>query len=191
LRHVLSTLSTGFASSNLANFAFDSKQLLVLFGCGRFQELSRLEQGNTRMPGDQTSPYTCFGTRRSMQARILFLDDNEDLRELMPALLKSVLGVELVCFGNLTDLQNHKEDVLSAKIAIIDINLGPNAPDGIDAFNWLIDHGFRGKVLFLTGHARSNPKVARAVQSGAEVLEKPLHPDQLIASVIRALRETS
>jgi FixJ family two-component response regulator len=124
-----------------------------------------------------------------MHPSVVFLDDNEDLRELMPILLKSSLDVDSLCFASLGELQNHLEDVLLAKVAILDINLGADVPDGIDAFNWLIKNGFRGKVLFLTGHARANPLVARAERSGAEVLEKPVHPDQLIFAVMRALRE--
>lgn len=124
-----------------------------------------------------------------MQPSIVFLDDNEDLRELLPILLKTSLGVDSLCFANLADLQNHLQDVLRAKVVILDINLGSDVPDGIDAFNWLIENGFCGKVLFLTGHARSNPRVAGAERSGAEVLEKPVHPDQLIFRVMRALRE--
>jgi FixJ family two-component response regulator len=120
--------------------------------------------------------------------RVVFLDDNEDLRELMTVLLKSKLGVDCLCFGTVVEFQNHSKDVLQAKLAILDINLGPAAPDGIDAFNWLKDQGFRGRVVFLTGHARAHPQVALAERSGAEVLEKPLYPEQLISSVSRALR---
>jgi DNA-binding NtrC family response regulator len=122
---------------------------------------------------------------------IVFLDDNEDLRELMPAILKATLGVDCLCFGSLTEFQNHSEDVLHAKLAILDINLGSDAATGIDAFLWLKDHGFRGKVLFLTGHARTNPQVALAERNGAEVLEKPLHPDQLASFVTRALGDAA
>jgi FixJ family two-component response regulator len=123
-----------------------------------------------------------------VQARIVFLDDNEDLRELITALLKSKLGLECLCFGTVAEFQNHSKDVLPAKLAILDINLGPAAPDGIDAFNWLMDQGFRGRVVFLTGHARTHPQVALAERSGAEVLEKPVYPEQLISSVTRALK---
>jgi FixJ family two-component response regulator len=122
-------------------------------------------------------------------AGIVFLDDNEDLRELMPVVMESTFGVECQCFGSVNEFQDHSEAVLHAKLAILDINLGPNAPDGIDAFNWLVEHGFRGKVLFLTGHARANPQVAQAERHGVEVLEKPVHPDQLSSFVLRALRE--
>ena len=122
--------------------------------------------------------------------RIVFLDDSEDLRELMPVLLESALGVECMCFGSLKDFENHSEEVLRAKVAILDINLGPNAPDGVDAFNWLMAKKFQGKILFFTGHARTNPQVALAEKSGVEILEKPLRPDKLISVVTRVLNQS-
>ena len=121
----------------------------------------------------------------------MFLDDNEDLRELLPVLLETTLGVECLSFSNVIDLQNHSNQVLSAKVAILDINLGPNAPDGVDAFNWLVERGFRGKVLFFTGHARANPQVALAEKDGARILEKPIHPDKLVDAVRFALNEAA
>jgi len=124
-------------------------------------------------------------------ARIVFLDDSEDLRELMPILLESTLGVECMCFGNLTELQYQSEKVLCAKVAILDINLGPDTPDGVAAFRWLTDRGFQGKILFFTGHARNNPQVAAAERNGVEVMEKPLHPDRLISLLRRALDENT
>jgi DNA-binding NtrC family response regulator len=123
------------------------------------------------------------------RTRIVFLDDNEDLRELLPALLETTLGVECLSFSNVIDFQNHSNQVLSAKVAILDINLGPNAPDGVDAFNWLVERGFRGNVLFFTGHARANPQVALAEKDGARILEKPIHPDKLVAAIRFALNE--
>jgi FixJ family two-component response regulator len=123
------------------------------------------------------------------RARIVFLDDSEDLRELMAVLLESALGVECLCFGSLVDFENNSTEVLLAKVAILDINLGINVPDGMDAFNWLIARGFPGKILFFTGHARTNPQVALAERNGAQILEKPLHPEKLISSVSRALTE--
>ena len=124
---------------------------------------------------------------RKSPARIVFLDDSEDLREVMPVLLETALGVECSCFGSLMELERHSDEVLHARVAILDINLGPNVPDGVDAFNWLMDHGFSGNILFFTGHARSNPQVVRAQGKGAEILEKPLHPDKLISTVTRYL----
>ena len=117
----------------------------------------------------------------------MFLDDSEELREVMPVLLEPALGVECICLCHVAEFEKRARDVLRAKIAILDINLGPNVPDGIDAFNWLMDRRFRGKILFLTGHARTNPQVASAVKKGAEILEKPVQPDKLIAAVKRSL----
>jgi DNA-binding NtrC family response regulator len=124
-------------------------------------------------------------------ATVLFLDDNEDLRELMPILLKTALGLDCICFGNLAEIQRRQQEALEAKLAILDINLGPFVPDGIDAFHWLKAHGFRGKVLFLTGHARNNPLVESAEIDGAKLLEKPLRPDQLVAYVAHAIEGSS
>jgi FixJ family two-component response regulator len=127
---------------------------------------------------------------KKRQARIVFLDDNEDLRESVAVLFQSSLGVECSCFGSLMELERHSDEVLNARVAILDINLGPNAPDGVDAFNWLIDHGFSGNILFFTGHARSNPQVVLAEEKGVEILEKPISPDKLISSVRRYLDHT-
>jgi FixJ family two-component response regulator len=123
--------------------------------------------------------------------RIVFLDDSQDLRELMSVLLESTLGVQCLCFGSVTEFENHSKEVLGAKVVILDVNLGPNAPDGLDAFNWLIDNGFPGKILFFTGHARANPQVLLAGRNGVEILEKPLRPDKLISSVTSALNEAA
>ena len=124
-------------------------------------------------------------------AKIVFLDDSEDLRELMPILFEATLGEPCKCFGSVDELQRRPEEVLAAKIAILDINLGPQSPDGIDAFNWLRAHGFRGKVLFFTGHARDGLQLALTERSGVEILEKPLHPEKLISVVSHALEETA
>jgi FixJ family two-component response regulator len=128
---------------------------------------------------------------RNGQDSIVFLDDSQDLRELISILFESRLGLGCLCVGSLRELEDHSEQVLRAKVAILDINLGPDVPDGIDAYHWLKDHGFQGKVLFLTGHARTHPQVALAEKNGADILEKPLHPGALITFVKSALGETS
>jgi len=140
------------------------------------------------------------GTRRArsiwrlmakQRASVVFLDDSEDLRELLPLVLEPSLGVKCMCFGSLKELQKHANEVLGARVAILDVNLGPNVPDGIDAFNWLSSHGFHGKIFFFTGHARTNPQLETAERNGIEILEKPLEPAKLISSVMRALNGNS
>jgi len=120
-------------------------------------------------------------------AQVIFLDDNEDLRELLPVLLQTALEVECKCFASLAELEGDAEEALHAKVAILDINLGSDASDGVDALRWLRAHKFKGKIVFFTGHARTNPHVEQAEKSGIEILEKPLHADRLISFVERAM----
>ena len=124
-------------------------------------------------------------------ARIVFLDDNDDLRELMSLLLAATLGEECRCFDNVMEFQNHLDEILRATVVILDINLGRNTPDGVDAFHWLRERGFRGKVLFFTGHARTNPQLRSAETKGATILEKPLNPEKLVSIVKHALGESA
>jgi FixJ family two-component response regulator len=89
-----------------------------------------------------------------------------------------------------SELESQKSDVLGAAIAILDINLGPNEPNGIDAYRWLMTNGFNGKILFLTGHARSSPLVAESTALGAEVMEKPVETAKLISIVQNSFQQS-
>jgi FixJ family two-component response regulator len=131
-----------------------------------------------------------FANRPDMPASVVLLDDNQDLRELMRDILESALNVECTCFPSVREFQKHPGEALNAKVAILDINLGQDVPNGIDAFNWLMEQGFRGKVLFFTGHARTYLQYALSERNGAEILEKPVEVDKLISTVSRALNET-
>jgi FixJ family two-component response regulator len=122
-----------------------------------------------------------------MPARIVFLDDNKDLRELMRDILESKLNVACTCFGSVMEFTKHGEEVLRAKVAILDINLGQDVPSGMDAFRWLTKQGFQGKVVFFTGHARIYLQAELDDGSGTEVLEKPVDLSKLISAIERAL----
>jgi FixJ family two-component response regulator len=122
-----------------------------------------------------------------MPARIVFLDDNQDLRELVRDILESALKVECTCFASVMEFTKHAEEVLRARVAILDINLGSNVPSGMDAFHWLTKQGFQGKVVFFTGHARMYLQAALDDGSGPEILEKPADLNKLISVVQRAL----
>ena len=68
----------------------------------------------------------------------------------------------------------HGDEALGCTVALVDVNLGVGQPSGIEAYRWLIDHGYRGRIVFLTGHARVQTMVEEAVRSGtAEVVQKP------------------
>jgi FixJ family two-component response regulator len=111
---------------------------------------------------------------------VLFLDDDEDLRDTFTDLVRTVFDRE--CHG----LRSYRELValgsraLRCGVAILDINLGPDLPSGLDAYAWLRRHGFAGRIVFLTGHANSHPLVVEANRLGdAEVVAKPVSFDAL------------
>jgi FixJ family two-component response regulator len=73
-------------------------------------------------------------------------------------------------------------------VAILDVNLGPEVPSGLDVAEWLREHHFAGRIVFLTGHARSHPLVAQLKHDArAEVLQKPVSPPALLRIIEEAL----
>jgi FixJ family two-component response regulator len=66
-------------------------------------------------------------------------------------------------------------------VALLDVNLGAGKPTGIDAYRWLVSHGFAGRLYFFTGHARVHPLLAEIEHlGGVQVLAKPLDADRLM-----------
>jgi FixJ family two-component response regulator len=104
------------------------------------------------------------------RSSVLVLDDDDDLRDALEDVL-GVLGRDVVLARSVDDLVRDKDEVLRRRLALLDINLGPGVPSGLDARDWLRSQGFSGKIAFLTGHLRSLP--ARG-NHGARVLEKPV-----------------
>jgi FixJ family two-component response regulator len=89
-------------------------------------------------------------------------------------------------YGSVAALQASADSVLLGTLAILDVNLGPDAPSGIDAFRWLKERAFPGEIIFLTGHARSHPLVKACYElPNVQVLEKPIEP-----KVLRVLAKT-
>lgn len=122
-------------------------------------------------------------TREDLKSGVVFLEDNKDLQILLTRLLKVKLNLDCLCFSHFHDLKIHAKDVLLRKVTILDINLGPNEPSGLDAYQWLKENAYQGRILFLSGHASSNPLVLAARTNGVEVLEKPLRSNHLLALV--------
>jgi DNA-binding NtrC family response regulator len=115
----------------------------------------------------------------AIRTDVLFLDDDEDLRAVFYD-LTAQFGKSCLIARSHSELVDLGERALACDVAILDINLGPNAPSGMDSYRWLKQRGFRGKVVFLTGHAESHPLVREARQlGGAEVFEKPIGFDRL------------
>jgi DNA-binding NtrC family response regulator len=111
---------------------------------------------------------------------VLYVEDDDDLRELVVELVTVVLERRCVGVGSYEELVALGEEALGCSVAILDINLGPNRRSGLDAYAWLRDEGYTGRIVFLTGHASTHPLVVEAKQIGdAEVFSKPIDPDRL------------
>lgn len=117
---------------------------------------------------------------RQMVDAVLFVDDDDDLREAMQDVL-GVLGVgRVVTAGSLRDLEERRGEALTCELALVDINLGRGQPNGVSVFEWLEHEGFSGRVIFLSGHAGADPSVQQAASlSGSRVASKPLTVAQL------------
>jgi len=111
---------------------------------------------------------------------VLYVEDNDDLRELVVELVTVVLQHRCVGVGSYEELVGLGAEALGCSVAILDINLGPGRRSGIDAYAWLRNNGYAGRIVFLTGHAGTHPLVVAARHIGdAEVFAKPIDPDRL------------
>jgi DNA-binding NtrC family response regulator len=112
----------------------------------------------------------------SVPSALLFVDDDADLREVVVDATSHLLGMErCVAVGSLDELRQHREDALTCTLAVIDINLGLDAPSGIDVYQWLMTERFGGKIAFLTGHGADDARVQKAATIGTvPVLTKPI-----------------
>ena len=111
---------------------------------------------------------------------VLFLEDDDDLRELFVKFVAVFLERACVAVASYDELVALGEDALKCRGAILDINLGPDRPSGIDAYAWLRQQGYTGRIAFLTGHANNHPLVVEASRLGdAEIFTKPIDADQV------------
>jgi FixJ family two-component response regulator len=123
-----------------------------------------------------------------MEPGILFLDDDGELRRAMSALIQDVTGRKCLALTSLDQMRTNREFVLTSALAILDVNLGPGQPSGIDAYTWLLAEKYAGKIVFLTGHAANHPLVERAAQmDGVRVFHKPVDMQELAEMIRGAL----
>ncbi|HMF03126.1 MAG TPA: response regulator [Terriglobia bacterium] len=98
----------------------------------------------------------------SERVSILVLDDDESLREILGICLEASGRCIVQPMASFQELERCFHDFGNVIAAVLDINLGPGDPTGIDAYHWLRSRGFSGRVIFLTGHATSHPLVREA-----------------------------
>jgi FixJ family two-component response regulator len=104
---------------------------------------------------------------------VIVLDDDQDIRVMLCEIFRLLGAKSCSEFGSVEELKEQPDVSVGSDLAILDVNLGAGVPSGTDACQWLLEHGYRGKIVFLTGHAKTHPMVKKAAQTGAQVLEKP------------------
>lgn len=115
---------------------------------------------------------------------VLVLDDSEDLLELLKLSITRLCGFDALTVRSLRELEALGAKALNCRMAILDINLGPNEPNGVEVYHWLRSHGFLRPIVFLTGHAGTFPLVVEAQSLGdLQVLRKPLATAELVQIV--------
>jgi DNA-binding NtrC family response regulator len=106
---------------------------------------------------------------------VLFVDDDDDLRDVMRDTLARLGVHHIVTAGSLRDVEAHRDEALGCQLAVLDINLGSDEPNGVSVFEWLAHEGFAGRVVFLTGHGSKDERVQQAVSvTGSRVASKPI-----------------
>jgi DNA-binding NtrC family response regulator len=115
---------------------------------------------------------------------VLFVDDSSDLRQVMELMCQS-LGVECICVASMSAVQERVAQVLRTDLAILDVNLGPGEPNGIEIYRWLKGQNYHGKIAFLSGYARTDPQVEEATRiAGVDFFQKPLGFGQIEALIL-------
>ena len=113
------------------------------------------------------------------------MDDDIDLLEVLQETLHSLCKIDdVITATSLDGVKQQQEKIINCKLAILDVNLGAERPSGVNVAQWLRDHGFQGKIVFLTGHAISDPEVLAATKMpDTKVVAKPIGLSQLLSFV--------
>jgi FixJ family two-component response regulator len=116
---------------------------------------------------------------------VLFVEDSEDLRAMFIELVDFALNRRCIGVGSYEELVALGDRALGCGVAVLDINLGPSPWSGVDAYTWLREKGYTGRIVFLTGHADNHPLVVAAKRKGdAEIVSKPIDPDRLQSVIV-------
>ena len=116
---------------------------------------------------------------------ILVMDDDIDLLEVLQETLVTLCNVnQVITATSMDSVQQQKDKILNCELAILDVNLGAERPSGVNVAQGLRDNGFKGKIVFLTGHAVSDPEVLAATRMpNTKVVAKPIGLQQLLGFV--------
>lgn len=122
-----------------------------------------------------------------MPPKVIFLDDNQELRQLLQDIVEARLQIPCAGFGDVPTLKLNGPSVFNSQVIILDIELGFKQASGLEAYTWLLENNYKGHIFFLTGHGHTNPLVQKAVQLGATIWEKPIGSAQIISDLQKVL----
>jgi DNA-binding response OmpR family regulator len=111
--------------------------------------------------------------------RILICDDDPDIAEVMGEFFRDQ-GFDCVITRSSDEVVAHRSEALGCSLAILDVNLGPGQPSGVDVYRWLQRERFGGRVVFLTGHAVTSAFLDGARTLGIPILSKPVGGETLL-----------
>jgi two-component system OmpR family response regulator len=117
-------------------------------------------------------------------ARILVVDDDDSIRELLGMALRHV-GFDVELAANTLDARNLIERG-TPDLLVLDVML-PDG-DGIDFCKRLRAGGLRSSVLFLTARDTTEDKVRGLTVGGDDYLTKPFSLEELVARIRAILR---
>ena len=110
------------------------------------------------------------------KARILILDDEKQLREVLGTLLSEHF-TDIVTVGSYDDAVKEMEKK-SFDVIISDFKIGEKT--GLDVRKWQRFHHPDSQFILLTGYA-SDPAIVEHLKTDHfRVLQKPAHPNELI-----------
>jgi len=121
---------------------------------------------------------------------IAVLEDCGDLRDMMRLLVETRFGLTCHAFSTMSEFLSDQKKILSCDVIFLDVNLGAGQPSGIDAYEWLKDSSYKGRIFFFTGHGLAHPVVLKSKKEGVGVLSKPVDISVLdgILAPLSALR---
>lgn len=118
-----------------------------------------------------------------MDGDVVVVDDDDDLLDAVAELVEETTKRRVWKARSVAELMKLGSHALDCELAILDVNLGADAPSGLDALNWLTERQFKGRALFLTGHARSYQDARTSTT--VPVLSKPISGEDLLALLER------
>ena len=121
--------------------------------------------------------------RAEVGSGVLLVDDDEDVLDAIGDLIALVSKRQVRTTRSLAEVERLSGELANFGLALIDVNLGPGIPSGLDVLRWLRSRHFAGRIVFLTGHAADSPLVQQARTAGVEMFSKPIGIDELRALV--------